>query len=129
MKKQVPTNGRNSKRGYRGVQIRKDLRLAIYLRDEFHCVYCGKNLHRAKQEDVTLDHLTPDSKGGSNEPKNLVTACRRCNCSRQDKPWRQYATGGAVQHIQKVVRRQIRGYRDLAKAILEGKIKDPRHSK
>ena len=114
MKKTPPTNGRNSARGYRGVMIRKDLRLAIYLRDEFHCVYCGKNLHRA------------NSKGGTNEPKNLVTACRRCNCSRQDKPWRQYATGGAVQHIQKVVRRQIRGYRDLAKAIIAGKIEDPR---
>ena len=90
-KKQVPTNGRNTKRGYRGVQVRRDLRLAIYLRDGFHCVYCQKDLHGAKPMDVTLDHLRPDSKGGCNSPTNLVTACRACNCNRQDMPWRKFA--------------------------------------
>lgn len=44
MKKQIPTNGRHTAKGYRGVQVRKDLRLAIYLRDGFHCIYCGKDL-------------------------------------------------------------------------------------
>lgn len=31
---------------------------------------------------LTLDHLTPYSKGGSNDQKNLVTCCGRCNSSR-----------------------------------------------
>lgn len=60
--------------------IRQDKRLAIYLRDGCACVWCG-----AKVEDgakLTLDHLVPHSKGGSNEHPNLVTACHRCNTSR-----------------------------------------------
>ncbi len=31
---------------------------------------------------MTLDHLKPHSKGGSNDAGNLVTACRRCNSKR-----------------------------------------------
>ena len=37
--------------------IRKDKRLAIYLRDGFMCCYCGKDLHHAKPEEMGLDHL------------------------------------------------------------------------
>jgi len=33
-----------------GQWIRTDLRLAIYLRDEMRCVYCGRPLHGEKKE-------------------------------------------------------------------------------
>lgn len=95
MKKQIPTNGRHTAKGYRGVQVRKDLRLAIYLRDGFHCVWCERDLHGAAPMDLTLDHLICDSKNGSNEPSNLVLACRTCNCTRQDTPWCQFAKDDA----------------------------------
>ena len=65
-------------------------RLAIYLRDHFHCVYCNRDLHGAKPRDVTLDHLVPRSQGGTNAPTNLVTACLACNVAKGDTPWRQY---------------------------------------
>jgi len=119
-------NGRNTSRGYRGVQIRPDLRLAIYLRDRFTCVYCLADLHGAHPQDVTLDHVCPDSKGGSNDASNLVTACRSCNCSRQDKPLNRFASPEARQHIRRNTRRSITKYRRLAKAIIGGEITDPR---
>jgi len=65
--------------------IRQATRLAIYLRDGLSCVYCGASV---EQGDVilTLDHLIPRSKGGSNRVTNLATCCRRCNSARGDRP-------------------------------------------
>lgn len=109
----------------RGVQIRKDLRLALYLRDRFTCCYCGTDLHSAEPFNVTLDHLLPRANGGGNEPTNLVTACRSCNCSRQDRVWADYATGGAVDRINQRRTTDITAYRTLAKALIAGTAGDP----
>jgi len=79
--------------------IRPAKRLAIYLRDGFCCGYCGKDLHRAKEGQCSLDHLTPRSAGGTNDATNLITACLTCNIARSTTPWRQYATGGAIVRI------------------------------
>jgi len=45
----------------------------IFRRDKFQCQYCGS------KNDLTLDHVTPRSKGGPTSWENLITACRRCN--------------------------------------------------
>jgi 5-methylcytosine-specific restriction endonuclease McrA len=74
-----------------GQWIRAEKRLAIYLRDSFRCVYCCRDLHGAAPSDITLDHVKAKADGGSNEATNLVTACRTCNCSRQDKPLTRFA--------------------------------------
>ena len=100
--------------------IRKETRLAIYIRDRFSCLYCGKDLRSGDFQDVTLDHLVPRSFGGHNRPSNLVTSCKRCNCSRKDKPWREYAPGYSVIRIQRAKRRKLN--RKLAHAIIEGKV-------
>ena len=119
----------------KGAIVRPDLRLAIYLRDRFQCQYCGRDLHGAKAWDLTLDHLVCQrglrSGNGLNDPANLVTACRACNCSRQDRKWTAFATGGAKERIQKVRRLAIGRYRTLAKDLLAdglkvGKVK-PKH--
>lgn len=85
-----------------GRWIRVEKRLAIYIRDGFSCAYCGQSLKSAAPADVTLDHLLPRSAGGSNDATNLVTACRSCNSSRQDRPWVDYATGGARDRIEQL---------------------------
>ena len=120
------TNGRNGKKGYKGVCLRKDLRLAVYLRDSFRCVYCCSDLHGAHPTDITLDHVRCDSDGGSNEPSNLVTACRSCNCSRQDKPLARFAGPETRADIRRLTRRSITKFRRMAKAILAGETEDPR---
>lgn len=101
-----------------GRWIRADKRLAIYLRDSFCCLYCGCDLHGADPRDVTLDHLVARVDGGTNDESNLVTACRECNCSRQDKPVSRFASPEARKHIRRNTRRSLRRYRVLARAIL-----------
>lgn len=70
--------------------IRRERRLAIYLRDGLACSYCGATI----EEDgalLTLDHVIPVSKGGSNCSQNLVTACQKCNSSRGDRDVADFA--------------------------------------
>ncbi len=54
----------------------------IYLRDRFHCQYCGK--HYAS-EHLTIDHVIPKSKGGSTSWENVVAACYPCNLDKGSK--------------------------------------------
>jgi len=68
---------------------RQTTRLAIYLRDGLACVYCGEGIEDGIQ--LTLDHIRPASKGGSNKPENLATCCHKCNCSRADRPVAAFA--------------------------------------
>lgn len=52
------------------------VRKNILLRDNFHCQYCG---NRFKEEELTIDHVIPCSKGGQTTWDNVVAACRECN--------------------------------------------------
>ncbi len=51
------------------------------------CVYCGKNYER---NELTIDHVTPRSKGGDSSLRNLVPACRKCNKDKGSKEWKAY---------------------------------------
>ncbi len=46
-----------------------------------HCFYCRKRI----QQHATLDHLTPQVRGGQHVVENLVLACRFCNCFKGSK--------------------------------------------
>lgn len=59
--------------------ISKRLRFEILKRDGSACRYCGAMAPDAK---LTVDHVTPVALGGSDEPSNLVTACRDCNAGK-----------------------------------------------
>ena len=101
-----------------GRWIRVEKRLAIYLRDSFRCVYCCADLHGADPRDVTLDHVIAKVDGGSNSETNLVTSCRACNCSRQDKPLARFAGPETRADIRRLTKRSLKPYLKLAKAIL-----------
>jgi 5-methylcytosine-specific restriction endonuclease McrA len=45
------------------------------------CWWCNRCL---SEEKLTLDHLKPKSRGGSNSLENLRLACFQCNNSRGD---------------------------------------------
>lgn len=111
-----------SKAQSNGQWIRSDKRLAIYLRDGFHCLYCLRDLHGAEPSDITLDHLVCQADGGHHHESNLVTCCRSCNCSRQDTPLARFAGKETRAHIRRNARRSLKPYRKLAKAILAGEL-------
>jgi hypothetical protein len=125
--KRTTQNGNAVIEGYKGKRggswITKTKRLAVYLRDGFACAYCGRELRSAKPFDVTLDHLVPRCTGGTDEPTNLITACRSCNSARQDKPWASYATGGAIDRIQQLRNSPLN--LELAKSLIAGTAGDP----
>jgi len=57
-------------------------RYRIFQRDAFKCQYCEK---RFSPQELTLDHIVPKSRGGSDEPENLVAACVDCNQEKDDR--------------------------------------------
>lgn len=48
-------------------------RPALIARDGATCVYC------LETENLVVDHITPTSLGGTDDPRNLGLACRSCN--------------------------------------------------
>lgn len=47
--------------------------LEVFARDDYRCVHCGT------RENLSVDHIHPVSKGGTNNMDNLQTLCRSCN--------------------------------------------------
>ncbi|MCB1711518.1 MAG: HNH endonuclease [Candidatus Riesia sp.] len=92
--------------------IRKEKRLAIYLRDETSCVYCMSRVR------LTLDHIVPRKRGGSNRSTNLVTSCLSCNSKRKDQPIAMFADKEAFKRIKQRRRRKLKPYLVRAKFIL-----------
>lgn len=45
---------------------------------DYECAYCGS------QDNLTIDHIVPKTKGGPDFTKNLLCACHDCN---QDKAY------------------------------------------
>lgn len=101
-------------------------RLAIYLRDRFTCIYCLRDLHGADKRDVTLDHLKTGHDAGNHGSNNLVTACRSCNSSRQDKPLTRFASVECRAQIRRNTRRSMTPYLALAAALIAGETGDER---
>lgn len=61
-----------SKASIRG-DIPLELRREVFAYDNWMCVYC-----QSKRR-LEIDHITPISKGGTDERGNLQTLCRTCN--------------------------------------------------
>ena len=59
-------------------RLNREERYAILVRDNFRCVVCGIG---GKDSDIILEvhHKLPRSCGGSNDPSNLETLCRKCH--------------------------------------------------
>ena len=122
----VPVRDRHANGGQGMNFVRKDLRIALYLRDGLACVYCGSGIEDGTK--LTLDHLTPHSLGGTNKPNNIITACHKCNSSRGKRDWREFAakvaaylnhdvtTQQIIDHIETTTQRLVD--RKQAKAIL-----------
>lgn len=55
----------------------------VMVRDDFKCVYCGT------KQNLNIDHVFPQSKGGKNTFENTVTACLNCNNRKGDRTLRE----------------------------------------
>lgn len=118
----------NRKDNWQGMNwIRQSSRLAIYLRDGLSCAYCGASVEDGTQ--LSLDHLKPHSKGGSNHPSNLVTCCSKCNSARGNRPVRQFCRAVAEyldkdsraieRHVRACAKRSLVGPRKEAKELIK----------
>lgn len=69
---------------YRRVPVRRHTvsRKNIFLRDRHTCQYCSRPFPALK---LTLDHVTPRSRGGLSVCENLVACCRECNNKKADR--------------------------------------------
>ena len=47
---------------------------------EHQCAYCGS------EENLTIDHIVPQSKGGMDFTKNVVCCCHSCNQDKSHTP-------------------------------------------
>ena len=56
-------------------------RSLIYKRDDYQCQYCGSR----EKSKLTIDHVTPRSKGGQDTWDNLVACCTFCNVKKGSK--------------------------------------------
>jgi 5-methylcytosine-specific restriction endonuclease McrA len=81
-------------RNYKKIPIRISIltRSNIYARDHYHCQYCGSKegstvFINGKPVKVvlTLDHVLPASRGGPFSWDNLVSACKSCNVTKNDR--------------------------------------------
>ncbi len=129
-KKGDETMKKNRAESWQGMNwIRQEKRLAIYLRDGLACMYCGSGIEDGAQ--LSLDHVKPHSKGGSNSERNLVTCCQKCNSSRGDRPVEEFAdaTAGYINHgvtgkdimasIRSNTRKSLKSYKSEAKSLIE----------
>ena len=48
----------------------------LFRRDKHTCLYCGREFRDSL---LTRDHVKPISRGGRDNWRNVVTACKRCN--------------------------------------------------
>lgn len=65
--------GSGPKPAYSKKKIGHELRRKVFERDAYRCVHCGDHM------DLSVDHIYPESKGGTLDMENLQTLCRPCN--------------------------------------------------
>ncbi len=61
--------------------VSKTFLFEIFKRDQFVCRYCG---NRPPHVILEVDHVVPVSKGGTDEPENLITTCRDCHRGKKE---------------------------------------------
>jgi len=50
----------------------------------YKCAYCGS------KKELTIDHVVPRAKGGTDFTKNVVCCCHKCNQDKAHSPWEEW---------------------------------------
>lgn len=53
-----------------------NMRRSVIERDGPRCVFCGQDL---EPNEIHLDHVIPEARGGETTRQNLQVTCRKCN--------------------------------------------------
>ena len=51
---------------------------------DYECAYCGS------KKELTIDHIVPRCKGGTDFTKNVVCCCHSCNQNKSHSPWEDW---------------------------------------
>jgi|TARA_B100002019_G_scaffold233940_1_gene208021 5-methylcytosine-specific restriction endonuclease McrA len=51
---------------------------------DWECAYCGS------EHKLTIDHIVPRAKGGTDFTKNCLCACHSCNQDKSHSPWEEW---------------------------------------
>jgi hypothetical protein len=63
--------------------VKQSVRFGVLARHDFACAYCGR---RPPEVSLQVDHVHPRSRGGDDDPSNLVAACFQCNIGKGARP-------------------------------------------
>ena len=70
----------------------------IFIRDNWTCQYCGKTISTTSG---TVDHVYPTSRGGTHTWRNVVTACKKCNCLKDNMTAEEFYDAYGVELMSK----------------------------
>lgn len=84
-------------------QIDAHLMWRVWRRDDCRCRYCG-----ADDVALTVDHLIVWEEGGPTVPENLISACKKCNKLRGNKPYEEWLQHPYYRGVSKMLSREVR---------------------
>jgi hypothetical protein len=102
--------------------VSKRTRFEVFKRDGFRCIYCGATpVNGELVVKFHADHVEPKSKGGEDDPANLVTACQDCNLGKsdvrlEDKKFKSKFDNEAQKEHAEQIREYLKVQRDIAEA-------------
>ncbi|MBD1920825.1 HNH endonuclease [Microcoleus sp. FACHB-831] len=64
------------------IRIPPEVRKYVFERDRYQCRSCGKT---KLETNLSIDHIIPLARGGSNDISNLHSLCLTCNQQKTDK--------------------------------------------
>ena len=59
----------------------------VYAKTNGKCAYCGVEL---KENEISIDHIQPKSKGGTNTEDNLFLCCKSCNSRKKNRTLKEF---------------------------------------
>jgi len=69
----------------KSISIPDGLRVKVFQRDNFRCIFCGKSPATDFGTKLHVDHIIPFSKGGKTTIDNLQTLCADCNLGKSNR--------------------------------------------
>lgn len=87
----ITRNRHARKKSNGGIHTEADIQKQ-YANQKGKCYYCQKKVGKTYH----VDHVIPLSRGGSNDPSNLVIACTVCNARKYNKLPHEWPEGGRL---------------------------------